>query len=654
MCGFVGFLTPPGSATDDELRSVTREMNAKIHHRGPDDGGEWVDQAAGAALGNRRLAIIDLSPAGHQPMFSSDGRYVITYNGEIYNYREVREQLERERVAYEWKGHCDTEVILAAVTHSGVLGAIKKFNGMFAFALWDRRDHTLYLCRDRLGEKPLYYGWLGDAFVFGSELKGLAEHPAWSGEIDRAALGLYMRQSCVPAPYSIYRGVMKLMPGTLLELPWAGEGRKQAFKTHTYWSATEVATASLADPFRGSVVEAEAELDAVLRRAVASRMESDVPLGAFLSGGIDSSTVTALMQAQSSRPVRTFSIGFAEQAYDETAHARAVAEHLGTAHTSLKVTSEEAMATIPRLAGIYDEPFADSSEIPTLLVSELAKRDVTVALSGDGGDELFGGYTRHFVGGAMWPAMRAIPHPARKLASRMIKGFTPGQWDAAARPIKKMLPKRYGVARPGDSIFQLASLLESASGIDAYRALTSHSTGPSGLLRENGDSEPPYIDGSYAKASSNLVDQMMLLDLITYLPDDLLAKVDRASMAVSLEARVPLLDHRVVEFAWRLPRAMKVQRGEGKLLLKSVLRRYVPAAMVDRPKMGFGIPLGDWLRGPLRDWAEALLGADRLRREGVFDADVVRRTWSEHLSGRRNWADHLWDILMFESWLELQ
>lgn len=654
MCGFAGVLSRPGSATAEQLASVALRMAGKLKHRGPDDEGVWVDPEAGLAFANRRLAIIDLSPEGHQPMHSSNRRFVITYNGEIYNHREIRRQLELEAAGSQWRGYCDTEVILAAVVRWGIYGAVQRFNGMFAFALWDRHERKLYLCRDRIGEKPLYYAWLGNALVFGSELKALAAHPAWSGDIDRRALTLFLRHNCVPAPYSIYSGVAKLQPGMLLEQAWLGDTNSREGSTRPYWSAAEVSKAALRNPYSGSAPEAEAELDALLCDAVSARMQSDVPLGVFLSGGVDSSTVTALMQVQSTGRVRTFSLGFTERSYDESGYARAVAEYLGTEHVELIVTPEETMAVIPKLAGVYDEPFADSSQIPTLLISELARRDVTVCLSGDGGDELFGGYYRYSVGSSVWGGVRWFPHWARSGAARMIRSVPPEKWDAVASQVEKIMPSRYRLVRAGDNIHKLTAVLEARSGIDAYWALSSHWMDPSTLVR--GVDEPGTLitAGAAASVGNSLVDQMMLLDLITYLPDDILVKLDRASMSVSLEARVPFLDHRVVEFAWRLPRVMKIRRGKGKWLLRKVLERYLPPALVRRPKMGFGIPLGQWLRGPLRDWAEALLAYDRLNRGAILDPVEVRRKWDDHLAGRRNWSHHLWDILMFEAWLEAQ
>lgn len=680
MCGFVGFLGGSSLGGGSGEAAVLRRMSDTIARRGPDSDGYWCDAEQRIGLGHRRLSIVDLSPAGHQPMQSASGCYVIAFNGEIYNHRILRGELDlipspqlfaapqkdsdlmrsashlhsgafSDR-AISWQGHSDTEVMLAGFERWGVEAAVSRFNGMFAFALWDRRNRVLHLARDRFGEKPLYYGWMGDTFLFGSELKALKAHPAWRGAIDRNAVALYMRHNYIPAPYSIYRGIRKLLPAHLLSISLSN-GRREIPQSRPYWSAKTAVEAGLSDPFIGSEANAIESLDGLLRDAVALRMEADVPLGAFLSGGVDSSTVVALMQAQSIRPVRTFSIGFFEPEYDEAAHARTVAKQLGTAHTELYVTPQEAMSVIPRLPHIYDEPFADSSQIPTFLVSQMTRQHVTVALSGDAGDELFGGYNRYFWGRSIWNKIGPMPRLARTAMAQGLAALSPQAWDRIYSIIKPVLPRKLRARFPGDKIHKLAGVLACASPEEMYRSLISHWTPESIVL---GGLEPPTVLTDQAQWADlpDFTQRMMFLDLVSYLPDDILAKVDRASMSVSLEARVPFLDHRVAEFASRLPLNMKIRNGQGKWILRQVLYKYVPKALIERPKMGFGVPIDAWLRGPLRDWAEGLLDESRLRQEGYFDVVPIRRKWAEHLSGQRNWQYHLWDVLMFQSWLEAQ
>jgi asparagine synthase (glutamine-hydrolysing) len=651
MCGIAGYLTGPRQMSRDELRGTVLRMADTLRLRGPDDGGAWVDVDAGIALGHRRLAIIDLSVEGHQPMHSACGRYVIVFNGEIYNYKTIRRELERESQgpSIAWRGHSDTEVALAAISRWGIEAAVKQFIGMFAFVLWDRTERVLHLVRDRMGEKPLYYGRMGGSILFGSELKALRAHPAFKGEIDRDALALYLRHNCIPAPYSIYRGIYKLPPGTML----AVSGREASFPAPVqYWSAREAAERGMAEPFTGSTEEAIAALDGLLRDAVRFQMVADVPLGAFLSGGVDSSTVVALMQAQSDRPVKTFTIGFKEADYNEALHAKAVAACLGTEHTELYVTPAEAMAVIPKLPDLYDEPFADSSQIPTFLVSELARRSVTVSLSGDGGDELFAGYNRYFWGRSIWKKLGWMPRSLRAAAAAVLTAVPPQSWDRVFGVAGPLLPSAIKQRNPGDKIHKLAEILAAESPEAMYRGLASHWKDPASVVL--GAREPPTALTD-RRLWSNLPDftqRMMYLDTVTYLPDDILVKVDRASMGVSLEARIPFLDHRVVEFAWRLPLSMKVRDGEGKWLLRQVLYRYVPKELIERPKTGFGLPIDAWLRGPLRDWAEDLLDKKRLSEEGFFDPLPVREKWKEHLSGTRNWQHYLWDVLMFQAWVD--
>ncbi len=643
MCGIAGFWGPAGQRG---MRPAAQAMADAIRHRGPDDSGEWCDESAGMALAHRRLSILDLSPEGHQPMASASGRYVIVFNGEVYNYEELRSRLPGCR----WRGHSDTEVMLAAIEAWGLEAAVRAFVGMFAFALWDTQEREFHLVRDRLGIKPLYYGRCGQYLLFGSELRALRAHPAFNAEIDRGAVALLMRHNYVPHPYSIYAGIRKLPPGTILRV----KADREAPEPVPFWSARAVAEAGVASTLPDDPEPAIDALHQLLLEATRLRMIADVPLGAFLSGGIDSSTVVALMQAQSSRPVRTFSIGFVEKNYNEAPYAAEVARHLGTDHTELYVTPAEAQAVVPRLPEYFDEPFADSSQIPTFLVSALARKHVTVSLSGDGGDELFAGYPRYALANQIWGTMRYFPAAGRKLAAAGMRTLSADAWNRVFKAADVLLPERIRRRRPGEQIHRFADVLSEDSRQAIYRRILSHWDPPGQVVM--GALEPPtaLTDPRRRAELSDFTLQMMFIDLVSYLPDDILTKVDRASMAVSLEARVPLLDHRVVEFAWRLPMSLRIRDGQEKWLLRRVLSKYVPARLVDRPKMGFGMPVGEWLRGPLRDWGEALLAPDRLAEEGFLDPVRVRTVWNEHVSGRRNWQYLLWDVLMFEAWLERQ
>lgn len=642
MCGIAGYFCSQGIGGD----ACIRRMIETLHHRGPDDRGVWTNPGAGIALGHARLSILDLSPLGHQPMVSSCGRYVISFNGEIYNYRTLRNEVERLGVTF--RGRSDTEVMLACIRQWGVEEATQRFNGMFAFACWDQKERVLYLVRDRLGKKPLYYGWMGKTFLFGSELKALRVHPEFQGEIDREALALYLRYNYVPGPYSIYRDISKLPPGTILTVP---DPEKRPLLPVPYWCARAAAEAGQANPFDGTEGEAIAHLDTLLRDAVALRMEADVPLGVFLSGGIDSSTIAALMQAQSTRPAQTFTIGFHENRYNEAVYAKAVAHHLGTAHTELYVTPAEAMGVIPSLPTLYDEPFADASQIPTFLVSQMAREHVTVCLSGDGGDEVFGGYNRYFAGPDIWRKVAWLPMPVRRVFARVLRLPRSDQWDRLGFFLSPLL-ERFGTQGTfGDKFYKIADVL-TMDGPDAlYHRLLSQWEHPEQVLLSGREADTILTDKDQWPDLPGFVERMMSLDTITYLPDDILVKVDRASMGVSLECRAPLLDHRIVEFAWRLPLAMKIRRHSGKWLLRQVLHKYVPPELIDRPKAGFGVPIHDWLRGPLREWADSLLDEVRLRKEGFFHPAAIREKWIEHLSGRRNWFNYLWNILMFQAWL---
>lgn len=648
MCGFAGFWDEQARVNKAELESRALSMANTLRHRGPDSYGVWAQAEAGLAFGHRRLAILDLSPAGHQPMCSPSGRFVLVYNGEVYNCAELRSELLRENGTLSFRGHSDTEVMLAAFEAWGLDPALKRMNGMFAFALWDRQRRELFLARDRMGEKPLYYGWVKNVFLFGSELKALRAYPTFDAEIDRDALASYLRFDCVPAPFSIYKNISKLQPGCFLRL------RKGNLHIREYWSLRSSVMRGLSEPFPGCVQEAEEELDGLLRDAVKLRMHADVPLGAFLSGGIDSSLVVALMQAQSSEGVRTFSIGFHDEECDEAKDAQRVARHLGTDHTELYVTSADAMRMIDSLPEIYDEPFADSSQIPTLLVSELARRQVTVSLSGDGGDEIFGGYNRYTWGDRVWRYFERATPTARRLAASAIRAAGPRYWDAAFRLARPVLPKAWRQRLPGYKLHKIATLLTSADPEEMYARMASRWFEPERALRGARKLAPLAMVDHQQLALSDFAQQAMYLDALTFLPNDILVKVDRATMAFSLEGRIPYLDHRVVEFAWRLPVQLKVRPNQGKWILRQVLYRYVPGKLIERPKMGFGIPLDLWLRGPLRDWAEALLEPQLLEQAGFFNAPVVRQIWKEHLSGRGAWHYHIWDVLMFQLWLRHQ
>ncbi|KVN71025.1 asparagine synthase (glutamine-hydrolyzing) [Burkholderia ubonensis] len=652
MCGIDGFLN--SAAFDEETaRATLARMTASLAHRGPDAQGTWLDAQAGIALGHRRLAIVDLSVHGRQPMASACGRFVLVFNGEIYNHRALREELERTGRAPAWRGHSDTEVLLAAITAWGVEAALRRATGMFAIALWNRESRVLTLARDRIGEKPLYYGRIGDALVFASELKALRSFPGFDGAIDRDALCLYLRQSSVPAPYTIYRGIRKLPPGTFIQF----EHARDTPRVRAYWTLEHAIEAGRAEPFEGTAQEAVGLLDGILRKAVAQQMEADVPLGAFLSGGIDSSAIVALMQAQSAAPVDTFTIGFHEAGYDEAGYAKAVARHLGTRHTELYVTADHALAVVPKLPSIYDEPFSDASQIPTFLVSELTRRHVKVSLSGDGGDELFGGYTRYFLTPRLWRKLHRVPAAVRARIAAALHALRPDHADqlaAVAQSAWSGAEARETPPRIGDRLHKLGHVMTADSRIGLYRLLMSAVHHPERIALAGQEPPTPLDTASAWPADLTFAEQAMAIDTLTYLPTDILTKVDRAAMAVSLETRMPFLDHHVVEFAWRLPASVRLPDGRSKVLLRRLLDAYVPASLIDRPKQGFCAPIDHWLRGSLRDWAEALLHPARLREEGFFDAAAVERLWRQHQTGRMNWQHQLWTVLMFQAWLEAQ
>lgn len=638
MCGIAGLIDFKLRYERDVLHNIAARMAGSLVHRGPDGQGVWVDPEAGIGLGHTRLAIIDLSAAGAQPMQSSCGRFVLSYNGEVYNALELRAELEA--AGRKFRGHSDTEVMVEGFAVWGVRRTVERLIGMFAFATWDRDQRVLSLARDRLGIKPLYWGHAAGNLVFASELKAFTAIPGWDGAIDRQALASYLGCGYVPAPMSIYQGINKLAAGTLLECDLEGE-----ISHATYWSLSDIAARGQATPLDLPDVEAIDALESLLSDSVRRRMVADVPLGMFLSGGIDSSTVAAVMQANSARPIRTFTVGFHEKAYDEAAQAKKVASHLGTEHTELYVTQVEAQEVIPQLPQIYDEPFADSSQLPTYLISQMTRRYVTVALSGDGGDEVFAGYNRYVHGLTLAKSARRLPRSLRIALAAGVKSISPATWDS----LFAVLPKRVRPRLAGEKMHKFAHVLPK----DApafYQGLITHHGYADGLVLgiENARVNPGFDTAEVRFADE--VSKMQLLDTLSYLPDDILTKVDRASMAVALEVRVPLLDHRVVELAWSLPLRFKVRGGIGKWILRQIAYKYVPRALLDRPKMGFSVPIDTWLRGPLRTWASDLLSPASLSRGGLLKAEPIIARWHAHQAGRHNYQHFLWNVLMFEAW----
>ena len=644
MCGIAGILSNSSPSDGEYLRNCASAMASELVHRGPDDGALWVDSNLHVALAHRRLSILDLSTAGHQPMPSSCGRYVLVFNGEIYNHASLRSELISAGSAPVWRGHSDTEVLLAAIAAWGLEVTLRRARGMFALALWDHAEKTLTLARDRVGEKPLYYGRVGDCFAFASELKAFRALPETRFDIDPAALALMLRYGYVPTPYSIYRGIYKLSPGSLLRV-----GANGCFgDPEAWWSFSATAQDGAANQLTLSDDDALNQLDSVLGSAIGEQMVADVPLGALLSGGLDSSIVVALMQARSTRPVRTFTIGFAEADFDEADHAKLVARHLGTEHTELQVDSAQALDIIPRLPDIYDEPFADSSQIPTALVCALTRQQVTVCLSGDAGDELFAGYNRYFWATSLWRRFGRLPPSFRGVASSGLSAIPAVTWNDLFRLIDPLLPSRLRVSNPGDKLHKLAEVLSAPSPEALYAELVSQWRGHVPL---RGIHEPSTLVAtpSLWPMLPSFTERMMAVDTLTYLPDDILVKVDRAAMASSLETRVPFLDPRVIDFAWHLPIGQKVRGGQGKWLLRQLLYRYVPRELMERPKQGFGVPIEHWLRGPLREWAEDLLSPTALSADGLLDPLPIRDLWQRHLSGR-NVQYALWNILMYQAW----
>lgn len=650
MCGVTGFLFEPGGRRErgESFEATLSRMTATLERRGPDDSGVWCDASSGVALGHRRLSILDLTPTGRQPMESVSGRYVVAFNGEIYNFKTLRDDLRKSGVTF--RGASDTEVLLACVERHGLDGALLRLNGMFAIALWDKRERALHLVRDRFGEKPLYYGAFGGDFLFGSELKALRAHPSFRAGIDRTALAAYFRYNFVPQPRSIYEGVFKVPPGTGVVVRFDSRSREwHAAAPSPFWSLRKAATEAMERPFGGTEEDALEELTDLLGDAVRMRMESDVPLGAFLSGGIDSSAVVALMRQTAGGRVKTFSIGFVEASHDESAEAAAVAKSIGTEHHVLTVTAKDALGVVPKLPLLYDEPFADPSQIPTWLVSEFARSGVTVSLSGDGGDELFGGYSRHIRAGPLWHKLASCPGFIRRGLAAALRAVSPGAWDRIAGAVAR---GDFRERHFGDKLHKFARALSAKSDFQFYLSFISPGAG-SGILADEPGEDPlaAFLETLWS-AGGGFAGNAMLCDAAGYLEGDILVKVDRASMGVGLEARLPFLDPRVFEFAWRLPARFKIRDGIGKVPLRKLLARHVPGVHFDRPKTGFHMPVGAWLRGPLKDWADSLLDATLIRGQGYLRDEAVSGLWSEHLTGARNHEDTLWGILMFQAWLK--
>ncbi|MCP3872427.1 MAG: asparagine synthase (glutamine-hydrolyzing) [Desulfobacteraceae bacterium] len=648
MCGIAGFFCQSEYMNHPQV--VLGSMADQMAHRGPDDAGTWYDNSSGIGLAHRRLSIIDLSCEGHQPMHSISGRYTIVFNGEIYNFQDIRANKAFEDI--KWRGNSDTEVLLAAIETWGVEKTLDCLNGMFAFALWDHQERSLFLVRDPMGKKPLYYGFNNKILFFASELKALKAHPKFKPDIDRNVVSLLLRHSYIPAPYSIYKGIHKLLPGSFCRISLDDIRQQCLAKVKKYWDLNQIAVQGIQNQFIGSHADLENTLEDILLKAVSRRMISDVPLGAFLSGGIDSSLIVALMQKISSKPVKTFTIGFESKTYDEADSARKIAAHLRTDHTELFVSPEQALEVIPKLPRLFDEPFADSSQIPTYLVSKMTRNHVTVALSGDGGDEMFAGYNRHFWGRHLFEKMNRFPSFLRKGTAGLINTFSPETWNNLFSKMGSVLPEKYRQTMPGDKLSKLSAVLNVKDRKQFYYDLTSWWKNPKEVMINA--YEPKTVLNSFDDwfNTEDFTHLMQMMDMLTYLPDDILTKVDRSSMGASLEARAPFLDRDVVEFSWQIPLNAKISRHEGKIILKQLLYKYIPEQLVNRPKSGFGIPLDTWLRHELFEWASDLLSPDTLRAQGYFNSEFVSNTWSAHLSGQNNYQYHIWNILMFQAWLE--
>jgi len=650
MCGIAGQIVKNYRSSDFNLISSTTDMINKLNHRGPDDMNVWQDESLGICFGHKRLSIIDLSSKGRQPMCSADGRYVITFNGEIYNYLELKRELENSNQnilskPIQWKGYSDTEVMLEAISRWGVYGATKRFTGMFSFALWDRSEKRLYLVRDRIGEKPLYYGWVDGVLLFGSELKALCAHPKWKGEIDRDSLALFMKFNYIPAPYTIYKQIRKLEPGCITHVSLMD--KHEEFNCKRYWSIDNTVNQSRLNIDEVTAVN---KIESALSKSIERQMIADVPLGAFLSGGIDSSLIVALMQNLSTKPIQTFTVGFHDDSYNEANYAANVARHLGTEHKEFYVTAQDAIDVIPMLPNMYDEPFADSSQIPTYLISKLTRDHVTVSLSGDGADEFFGGYNRYLWGKNIWDRIKIFPLPLRKLIADLIKSPSPQTWDNLFSVLGRFLPNKYLHQSMGNKLHKLSKIVGATSANNVFFELISLWCNDDFVI---GSKRISSKETDLLKKYNNLdfTEFMMCVDMQSYLPDDILTKVDRATMSVGLESRAPYLDHELIELAWSLPLDMKIKNGKSKWLLRKILHKYIPKEMIERPKMGFGVPMDSWLRGPLRDWAEDLLSESKLKSDGYLKTSLVREKWDDHISGKRNWQYHLWGVLMFQAWL---
>lgn len=663
MCGIAGVF---GETHRHPIKRVVQEMSNSLIHRGPDDDGVWVDDRGNLALGHRRLSILDLSSEGHQPMMSREERYAIAFNGEIYNHLELRNELEKGSLGdslIPWRGHSDTETLLACFSHWGIRKTLERSVGMFAIALWDRKEKLLYLARDRFGEKPLYYGWVNGAFVFGSELKAIRKFPGFSNPVDRNALSLYLRFSYVPSPHSIYQDIYKLEQGCILTIATDSTSQppssvlkiptsKNTISLDRWWSLDSTITAATQQLITDET-EAIDRLESALVDSIKLQSIADVPLGAFLSGGVDSSCIVALMQAHSAGSVKTFTIGFEEEGFNEAGFAKNVATHLGTQHVELYVSSSDALDMIPNLPQLYDEPFADSSQIPTHLVCRQARSQMKVALTGDAGDELFGGYNRYFWAERIWNKISWLPQPLRSGLASVINSISPASWDFMASPVNACLPAQRRFFLLGDKIHKLASRLRNVHDLDdLYMSLVSEWRDPASVVIGSQEPETLLADRSQKQGRTEHQHRMMYWDAMTYLPDDILCKVDRAAMGIGLESRIPFLDHRVAELAWKIPLNMKIRNGQGKWILRQVLYKYIPKELIERTKTGFGVPVGEWLCGPLLEWAESLLDESRLKKEGYFNTTVVRQKWADHKAGTRNWTQSIWTILMFQAWLE--
>ncbi len=635
MCGILGVWAKNLS----DISNI-REMRRQIEYRGPDSSGEFFDENNGLVLSHVRLSILDLTSAGSQPMVSNCGNYILIFNGEIYNHLKLREIIKENGFDYKWNGSSDTETLLVCIKFWGIEKTLSKISGMFAFAFWDKSNKKLFLARDRIGEKPLFYGKIDGAFVFASELKALCAHPRWRGDIDRDALAQYIRHGYIHDPHCIYKNFYKLSPGYFIEID-----DKEVARISQYWSLKKSIPQNRKDVPYPQFLE---ELEHKITLSLQEQSRADVPLGAFLSGGIDSSLLVALMQKNSSKNIKTFTIGYESENYNEANHARKVAKYLGTEHVDLLVNADDALSVIPDLPKIWDEPFADSSQIPTLLVSKLARESVKVAISGDGGDEIFCGYNRYKIGYGIYRSTKYLPSWMVSRFSKKLQSFKSGKIE---RLVSKF-PQKYRYKVLSDRLVKLGHVLEHTQDIDYYKSLVSVYPNPQEIVRDCKEKESLLANSDKWPNLSDFREMMMYLDTMTYLPGDILTKTDRASMSVGLELRAPFLSHEIIEYAWQMPLSYKLQRGQTKAPLRDILYTIVPKEIVDRPKMGFGVPIEDWLNGPLRDWVEDLLDYDRLENEGFFHAKQVRKMWEHQLSGERRWHHQIWALLMFQSWLD--